>query len=240
LSGTQLDGVVPTYQYDPSRYQVRVAIEAVALADPDRARNALLMEDSEAGMAAQQIVDEEPEARCTPARRALLALAGRSESPAWEAAPQQGPALRTPASSPRQSASTAASGLAAASPNPAIIGGAGSPEPTVSANGRRNQPTAIKNAGLSTRPAVSSSSRPAATTSAGAAGKQAPAATVASRAPKVEVPVRMVRMANPSRSSGAGAVRDASGANAADIVARVRSEVNRTLSALQGGAFRLR
>jgi hypothetical protein len=49
-----------------------------------------------------------------------------------------------------------------------------------------------------------------------------------------------VRSDNPSRSSGAGAVRAASGANASDIVARVRSQVNRTLSAVPGGAFRLR
>jgi len=35
-------------------------------------------------------------------------------------------------------------------------------------------------------------------------------------------------------------VRAASGANAADIVARVRSQVNRTLAAAQGGGFRLR
>jgi hypothetical protein len=230
LSGMQLDNVVPAYRYDPSRYQLRVAVEAVLAADPDRVRNALLTEDSEAAMAAQQMPAEEPEARCTPARRALLALARRSELAASEATPQQGSTLTTSAPPSRQAASAAASRrdqrLAAANPDPAITGG--------------GQPTAVGDLGSNTGQAAKSSIRPPAATSAGAAGKRAPASAVASRAPQVEVPVRTVRSDNHARPSGASAVRAAPGANAADIVARVRSEVNRTLSAVQGGAFRLR
>ena len=71
LSGSQLDGIVPTYQLDPTQYQLRVAVDAVAVADPDRARNTLLTDDAEA-LEAQQMPGEEPEVRCTPARRALL------------------------------------------------------------------------------------------------------------------------------------------------------------------------
>ena len=85
LSSPQLDGIIPTYQLDPTQYQLRVAVDALTVADPDRMRDALLMEDPEESMAAQQIPGDEPEARCTPARRALLASAGRSESPAWQA-----------------------------------------------------------------------------------------------------------------------------------------------------------
>jgi hypothetical protein len=227
LSGIQLDNVVPAYRYDPSRYQLRVAVEAVLVADPDRVRNALLLEDSEAGISGQQLPGEEPEARCTPARRALLALAGRSELAASEATPPQGPASASPTG---QAASAAASRrdqrLAAANPDPAITGG--------------SRPTAVGNLGSNTGQAGKSSSRPFAATSAGAAGKRAPASAVASRTPQVEVPARTVRSDNRARPSGASAARLGAGANAADIVARVRSEVNRTLSAVQGGAFRLR
>jgi hypothetical protein len=258
LSGAQLDGVVPTYQYDPSRYQVRVVIEAVVVTGSDRVRDALLTDDAEA-MEAQRMPAEEPEVRCTPARRALLARAGRSESPG-ELTSQQG-AARTTSSAPlRRSADTGASRLAAASPESSVIGRAASPAQAVSASTGSSQPTAVRNAGSSgrqvgakssrpaatvnhgssARQAVSGSNRPPAMTSAGAAGKRAPAAAVASRAPKTEVPIRTVRSDNPSRSSGAGAVRAASGANASDIVARVRSQVNRTLSAVPGGTFRLR
>ena len=116
LSSPQLDGIIPTYQLDPTQYQLRVAVDALTVADPDRVRDALLMEDPEESMAAQQMPGDEPEARCTPARRALLASAGRSESPAWQATPQQGSAL-TSAASNRQSPSTAIR-LAAASPEP--------------------------------------------------------------------------------------------------------------------------
>jgi hypothetical protein len=49
-----------------------------------------------------------------------------------------------------------------------------------------------------------------------------------------------VRSDTPSRSSGAGAVRAASGADASGIAARVRSQVSRTLSALPSGTFHLR
>jgi hypothetical protein len=230
LSGIQLDNVVPAYRYDPSRYQLRVAVEAVLVADPDRVRNALLLEDSEAGISGQQLPGEEPEARCTPARRALLALAGRSELAASEATPQQGPALMTSASPTRQAASAATSRrdqrLAAANPDPAITGG--------------SQPTAVGNLGANTGQARKSSVRPPAAPSAGAAGKRAPASAVASRTPQVEVPVRTVRSDHHARPAGASAVRGAPGANAADIAARVRSEVNRTLSAVPGGAIRLR
>ena len=228
LSGVQLDGVVPTYQYDPSRYQLRVAVEAVLVTDPDLARNTLLTDDAEA-MDAQRVPGEEPEARCTPARRALLALAGRSELAASEATPQQGPALTTSAPPTRQAASAAASRrdqrLAAVRAEPAITG--------------RSEPAAVANLGSNAGQATRSS-RPPAATSAGAAGKRAPESAVASRAPQVEVPVRTVRSDNHARPSGASAVRVAPGANAADIVARVRSQVNRTLSVVQGGAFRLR
>jgi hypothetical protein len=229
LSGLQLDNVLPTYQYDPSRYQLRVAVEAAAVTDPDLARNALLTDDAEA-MDAQRVPGEEPEARCTPARRALLALAGRSELAASEATPQQEPALTMSASPTGQAASAAASRrdqrLAAANPDPAVTSG--------------SQPTAVGNLGSHAGQAGKSSSRPPAATSAGAAGKRAPASAVASRTPKVEVPARTVRSDNRARPSGASAARLGAGANAADIVARVRSQVNRTLSAVQGGAFRLR
>ena len=283
LSSPQLDGITPTYQLDPTQYQLRVAVDALTVADPDRVRDALLMEDPEESMAAQQMPGDEPEARCTPARRALLASAGRSESPAWQATPQQGSAL-TSAASNRQSPSTVIR-LAATSPGPTIgaaaspaptvravasrdepaaIRNAGStprravvdssrpaparsaaaaskraPAPTVRAVASRDEPAAIRNAGSTPRRAVVDSSRPAPARSAAAASKRAPAPTVASRAPKVEVPARTVRAAA-SRSPEGGAVRVASGANAADIVARVRSQVNRTLAAVPGGAFRLR
>jgi hypothetical protein len=258
LSGSQLDGIVPTYQLDPTQYQLRVAIDAVAVADPDRARNTLLTDDAEA-LQAQQMPGEEPEVRCTPARRALLASAGRSDSPG-DPTSQQGLALTTLSAPPRQSATTEASRLAAATPDPAITRGAASPAQTGSVIASRSQPAAVSNAGSSGRQVGARSTRPAATaslgssmrraapdsnpppttTSAGAAGKRAPAAAVASRAAKTEVPIRTVRSDNPARSSGAGAVRAASGANASDIVARVRSQVNRTLSAVPGGTFRLR
>lgn len=258
LSGSQLDGIVPTYQLDPTQYQLRVAVDAVAVADPDRARNTLLTDDAEA-LQAQQMPGEEPEVRCTPARRALLASAGRSDSPG-DPTSQQGLALTTLSAPPRQSATTEASRLAAATPDPAITGGAASPAQTGSVMASRSQPAAVSNAGSSGRQVGARSTRPAATaslgssmrraapdsnpppttTSAGAAGKRAPAAAVASRAAKTEVPIRTVRSDNPARSSGAGAVRAASGANASDIVARVRSQVNRTLSAVPGGTFRLR
>ena len=258
LSGSQLDGIVPTYQLDPTQYQLRVAVDAVAVADPDRARNTLLTDDAEA-LEAQQMPGEEPEVRCTPARRALLASAGRSDSPG-DPTSQQGLALTTLAAPPRQSATTEASRLAAATPDPAITGGAASPAQTGSVMASRSQPAAVSNAGSSGRQVGARSTRPAATaslgssmrraapdsnpppttTSAGAAGKRAPAAAVASRGAKTEIPIRTVRSDNPSRSSGAGAVRAASGANASDIVARVRSQVNRTLSAVPGGTFRLR
>lgn len=258
LSGSQLDGIVPTYQLDPTQYQLRVAIDAVAVADPDRARNTLLTDDAEV-LEAQQMPGEEPDLRCTPARRALLASAGRSDSPG-DPTSQQGLALTTLSAPPRQSATTEASRLAAATPDPAITGGAASPAQTGSVIASRSQPAAVSNAGSSGRQVGARSTRPAATaslgssmrraapdsnpppttTSAGAAGKRAPAAAVASRAAKTEVPIRTVRSDNPARSSGAGAVRAASGANASDIVARVRSQVNRTLSAVPGGTFRLR
>ena len=278
LSGSQLDGIVPTYQLDPTQYQLRVAVDAVAVADPDRARNTLLTDDAEA-LEAQQMPGEEPEVRCTPARRALLASAGRSDSPG-DPTSQQGLALTTLSAPPRQSATTEASRLAAATPDPAITGGAASPPQTRSVMASRSQPAAVSNAGSSgrqvgarsTRPAATASlgssgrqvgaksTRPAATaslgssmrraapdsnpppttTSAGAAGKRAPAAAVASRAATIEVPIRTVRSDNPSRSSGAGAVRAASRADASGIVARVRSQVSRALSAVPGGAFRLR
>jgi hypothetical protein len=257
LSGAQLDGVLPTYQYDPSRYQLRVALDALAVTDPDRVRDALLTDDAEA-MEAQRVPAEEPEVRCTPARRALLAIAGRSERPGEPASQQP----TTSAAPLRQSANTGASRLAAASRDPTAIGGAASPaqaasagagrtqpaairnagssgRQAVSASAGRTQPAAIRNAGSSARQAVSGGSRPPAITGAGA-GKRAPAAAVASRAPKIEVPIRTARSDSPSRSSGAGAVRAASAAMAADITARVRSQVSRTLSAVQGGAFRLR
>ena len=258
LSGSQLDGIVPTYQLDPTQYQLRVAVDAVAVADPDRARNTLLTDDAEA-LEAQQMPGEEPEVRCTPARRALLASAGRSDSPG-DPTSQQGLALTTLSAPPRQSATTEASRLAAATPDPAITGGAASPPQTRSVMASRSQPAAVSNAGSSGRQVGARSTRPAATaslgssmrraapdsnpppttTSAGAAGKRAPAAAVASRGAKTEIPIRTVRSDNPSRSSGAGAVRAASGANASDIVARVRSQVNRTLSVVPGGTFRLR
>ena len=296
LSGSQLDGILPTYQLDPTQYQLRVAVDAVAVADPDRARNTLLTVDAEA-LEAQQMPGEEPEVRCTPARRALLASAGRSNSPG-DPTSQQGLALTTLSAPPRQSATTEASRLAAATRDPAITGGAASPPQTRSVMASRSQPAAVSNAGSSgrqvgarsTRPAATASlgssgrqvarsrpglpqprawverptgrreHRPAATaslgssmrraapdsnpppttTSAGAAGKRAPAAAVASRAATIEVPIRTVRSDNPSRSSGAGAVRAASRADASGIVARVRSQVSRALSAVPGGAFRLR
>jgi hypothetical protein len=256
LSGSQLDGIVPTYQLDPTQYQLRVVVDAVAVADPDRARNTLLTDDAEV-LEAQQMPGEEPEVRCTPARRALLASAGRSDPPA-DPASQQGLALTTLAAPPRQSATTESSRLAAATPDPAFSGGAASPAQTGSVMASRSQPAAVSNAGSSGRQVGARSTRPAATaslgssmrraapdsnpttTSAGAAGKRAPAAAVASRAAKTEVPIRAVRSTDPSRSSGAGAVRAASGANASDIVARVRSQVNRTLSEVPAGAFRLR
>jgi hypothetical protein len=258
LSGSQLDGIVPTYQLDPTQHQLRVVVDAVAVADPDRARNTLLTDDAEV-LEAQQMPGEEPEVRCTPARRALLASARRSDSPE-DPASQQGLALTTSSAPPRQSANVEASRLAAATPEPAITGGAASPAQTGSIMASRSQPAAVSNAGSSGRQVGARSTRPAATaslgssmrraapdsnpppttTSAGAAGKRAPAAAVASRAAKTEVPIRAVRSDNPSRSSGAGAVRAASGANASDIVARVRSQVNRTLSAVPGGTFRLR
>jgi hypothetical protein len=258
LSVIQLDGVLPTYQLDPTQYQLRVAVDAVAVTDPDRVRDALLTDDAEA-MEAQRMPAEEPEVRCTPARRALLALAGRSESPG-ELTSQERPALTTSSAPLRRSADTGTSRLAAASPESSVIGRAASPAQAVLASTGSSQPTADRNAGSSGRQVEAKSSRPAATVnlwssarqavsgsnrppaigSAGAAGKRAPAAAVASRAPKIEVPIRTVRSDNPSRSSGAGAVRAASGANASDIVARVRSQVNRTLSAVPGGAFRLR
>ncbi len=128
LSGSQLDGIVPTYQLDPTQYQLRVAVDAVAVADPDRARNTLLTDDAEA-LEAQQMPGEEPEVRCTPARRALLASAGRSDSPG-DPTSQQGLALTTLSAPPRQSATTEASRLAAATPDPAITGGAASPPQT--------------------------------------------------------------------------------------------------------------
>jgi hypothetical protein len=258
LSGSQLDGILPTYQLDPTQYQLRVAVDAVAVADPDRARNTLLTDDAEA-LEAQQMPGEEPEVRCTPARRALLASAGRSDSPG-DPTSQQGLALTTLSAPPRQSATTEASRLAAATPDPAITGGAASPPQTRSVMASRSQPAAVSNAGSSGRQVGARSTRPAATaslgssmrraapdsnpppttTSAGAAGKRAPAAAVASRAATIEVPIRTVRSDNPSRSSGAGAVRAASRADASGIVARVRSQVSRALSAVPGGAFRLR
>ena len=258
LSGSQLDGIVPTYQLDPTQYQLRVAVDAVAVADPDRARNTLLTDDAEA-LEAQQMPGEEPEVRCTPARRALLASAGRSNSPGHPTS-QQGLALTTLSAPPRQSATTEASRLAAATPDPAITGGAASPPQTRSVMASRSQPAAVSNAGSSGRQVGAKSTRPAATaslgssmrraapdsnpppttTSAGAAGKRAPAAAVASRAATIEVPIRTVRSDNPSRSSGAGAVRAASRADASGIVARVRSQVSRALSAVPGGTFRLR
>jgi hypothetical protein len=226
LSGSQLDGIIPTYQLDATQYQLRVAVDTVTMADPDRVRDALLMGDPEENMGAQQVPDEEPQVRCTPARRALLASAARSEEPVWQATPQQELA-RTSTAPIRQSAGTA-SRLSAASPETAIIAAA-APERSLSGNAGSNRPTAIRN-GSSARPAVANSRRPAPTRSA----------AVASHAPKVEVPARTVRADRSSRPSGADAVRAASGANAADIVARVRSQVNRTLAAAQGGAFRLR
>jgi hypothetical protein len=258
LSGSQLDGIVPTYQLDPTQHQLRVVVDAIALADPDRARNTLLTDDAEV-LEAQQMPGEEPDLRCTPARRALLASAGRSDSPG-DPTSQQGLALTTLSAPPRQSATTEASRLAAATPDPAITRGAASPAQTGSVMASRSQPAAVSNAGSSGRQVGARSTRPAATaslgssmrraapdsnpppttTSAGAAGKRAPAAAVASRGAKTEIPIRTVRSDNPARSSGAGAVRAASGANASDIVARVRSQVNRTLSAVPGGTFRLR
>ena len=258
LSGSQLDGIVPTYQLDPTQHQLRVVVDAIALADPDQARNTLLTDDAEA-LEAQQMPGEEPDLRCTPARRALLASAGRSHSPG-DPTSQQGLALTTLSAPPRQSATTEASRLAAATPDPAITGGAASPPQMGSVMASRSKPAAVSNAGSSGRQVGARSTRPAATaslgssmrraapdsnpppttTSAGAAGKRAPAAAVASRAAKTEVPIRTVRSDNPARSSGAGAVRAASGANASDIVARVRSQVSRALSAVPGGTFRLR
>jgi hypothetical protein len=227
LSGSQLDGIIPTFQLDATQYQLRVAVDTVTMTDPDRVRDALLMGDPEENIAAQQVPDEEPQVRCTPARRALLASAARSEESAWHAAPQQELA-RTSAAPIRQSAGTA-SRLSAASPETAIIA-ASSPERSASGDAGSNRPTAIRNAGSSARPAVANSRRAAPTRSA----------AVASHAPKVEVPARTVRADRSSRPSGGGTVRAASGANAADIVARVRSQVNRTLAAAQGGGFRLR
>lgn len=219
LSGAQLDGVLPTYQYDPSRYQVRVAIEPVTVADPDRVRDALLMaEDPEANMAAQQLPEQEPQ--CTPARRALLAVAGRSESSAWDAGPQGTPALASTAAPIRPSANRADSRFAAANSLPDVVG----------------DPTSSAQAGWSSgRPVASdadASRRAPEPKVAGDAGRRA-------LAPKVEAPIRTARSDKPARPSGAGAVRSGRGADAADIVARVRSEVSRTLSALPGGAFRL-
>jgi hypothetical protein len=213
-----------------------VAVDAVTVADPDRMRDALLMDDAEA----QRMPSEEPEERCTPARRALLAAAGRSESPAWQATPQQRAALTTSVVPTRQTAGTAASRLAAASPDPAIVDGSASPARTASAIADRGEPARIRNTLPRAPEAAANRSRSPTTRSAAVASKRAPAATVASHAPEVEMPARTVRAATPSRPSGASAVRVASGANAADIVARVRSQVDRTLSALPGGTFRLR
>jgi hypothetical protein len=258
LSGSQLDGILATYQLDPTQYQLRVAVDAVAVADPDRARNTLLTDDAEA-LEAQQMPGEEPEVRCTPARRALLASAGRSDSPG-DPTSQQGLALTTLSAPPRQSATTEASRLAAATPDPAITGGAASPPQTRSVMASRSQPAAVSNAGSSGRQVGAKASRPAATVNLGSSARQAVSGSTglrrsraqappASERPrrrwraerrKTEVPIRTVRSDNPSQSSGAGAVRAASGANASDIVARVRSQVNRTLSVVPGGGLRLR
>ena len=170
LSGSQLDGIVPTYQLDPTQYQLRVAVDAVAVADPDRARNTLLTDDAEA-LEAQQMPGEEPEVRCTPARRALLASAGRSDSPG-DPTSQQGLALTTLSAPPRQSATTEASRLAAATPDPAITGGAASPPQTRSVMASRSQPAAVSNAGSSGRQVGARSTRPAATASLGSSGRQ--------------------------------------------------------------------
>jgi hypothetical protein len=277
LNGFQLDSITPPYQYDPSLYPLRVVVEAVAVTEPDRMRDTLLTDDAEA-MEAQRMPVEEPEERCTPARRALLAMAGRSESP--EATRRQEPVLATSAAPLRQSANTGSSHHAATSPELSIVGPAASPMQTVSAtaggsqptavrnarsNGRQiitksSQPAAVGNAGPSRRQVTTENSRPAAMvnhrssgrqgvsdssrspapTSTGATGKRAPAASVASRAPKIEVQIRAVRPDNPSRSSGTGSVRAGSATNGAAIAARVRSEVSRALSAVQGGVLRLR
>ena len=219
LSSPQLDGIIPTYQLDPTQYQLRVAVDALTVADPDRVRDALLMEDPEESMAAQQMPGDEPEARCTPARRALLASAGRSESPAWQATPQQGSAL-TSAASNRQSPSTVIR-LAAASPGP-TIGAAASPAPTVRAVASRDEPAAIRNAGSTPRRAVVDSSRPAPARSAAAAerprhgqraspaaaaagrcaSRRQPSGRVASRA-QVEVPLERCERPPPGRPKAA-------------------------------------
>jgi hypothetical protein len=262
LTGPQLDGVIPAYPYDPSRDELRLVVETATVTDPDLERNTLLVEDAEFDMAAEQMADEEPEARCTPARRALLALSGRSESVTWEAAPQQAATRNTSASLNGQATGAMLSQrgqrLAAAIPDPTTIDGSASPGQTASANTDHTLPAAISNAGSSMRRAPANGSQPAAIAnlgstprrvvpdssrppaSAGAAGQRAPAAMIASRKPLVEVPHRTVRPDGPSRSPGPSAARVASGPNAADIVARVRSGVDRALSGRQGGAFSMR
>jgi hypothetical protein len=276
LNGFQLDGITLAYQYDPSRYPLRLVVEAVAVTEPDRMRDTLLTDDAEA-MEAQQMPAEEPEERCTPARRALLAMAGSSESPA-DATTRQEPGLATSAAPPRESASTENSHRAASSRELIIIGGAASPAQTVSANAGGGQP--VRNAGSSARPIITKSSQPAAVgnagpsrqqvtlknsrpvamvnhrssgrpdvsdsswspapTSTGATGKRSPAASVTSGAPQIEVQIRAVRSDNPSRSSDTDSMRTGSATNGAAIAARVRSEVSRALSAVQGPAFRWR
>ena len=108
LSGMQLDSVIPAYQLDPIQYQLRVAVDAIAVTEPDQARHTLLVDDAEA----QRIPGEEPEERCTPARRALLAAAGRSESSAWQATPERSGASmgRSSTSRPWPTTSSPASG----------------------------------------------------------------------------------------------------------------------------------
>jgi hypothetical protein len=199
-------------------------------------RDTLLTDDAEA-MEAQQMPAEEPEERCTPARRALLAMAGRSEFPA-DATTRQEPGLATSAAPIREAASTESFRRAASSRELTIIGGAASPVQTVSANTGGGQP--VRNAGSSGRQGVSDSSWSPAPTSTGATSKRSPAASVASGAPKIEVQTRAVRPDNPSRSSGTDSVRTGTATNGAAIAARVRSEVSRALSAVQGPAFRWR
>jgi hypothetical protein len=253
LNPFQLDAVLPTYQYDPSRYPLRVIIESQAVAEPERTRGALAMEGSEAEIAAQQLLVEEAEVRCTPARRALLAFAGRSEAATPEATPQGRLASGIAALLPGQSASTAVSPrdqwLAAASPaasmagspspaptalsgagrQPALIGGSGSSARQVASNG--SGPGALAERGSNARQLFSSSIRRSASVSADAPGRQAPAAAVASRAPAAAMP----RADAPGRQAPAATV--ASRAPAATMPSRtVRSDTPPGL----GGASALR
>jgi hypothetical protein len=78
LSGFQLDGVTPRAQYLANQYQLRVTVESLAPRDSDRTRDAILQDEFDASMARMEMMQGQQPV-CTPARRALLALAETSE-----------------------------------------------------------------------------------------------------------------------------------------------------------------